>query len=114
MDTMLHLRFQSERTKQRRAYYQKNEAQLARWRADLLALEANMAEASVNEQMVIQQQIRSLKEKLAQAEERLDDMKEATGDTWAKLQISVDTLQEELADSVDEAQQMVTLSGIRS
>lgn len=95
---------QSELTQQREAYQQKIEAQMARWRADVATIEADLTEASVSDQISLQQQMADLKAKLARAEERLDQMKETTGDAWVELQTEVDDLQQEISKSLNQIQ----------
>lgn len=73
-----------------------------------------MAQANVSEQMALQQQIGTLNTKLDQAEEQLDEMKDATGDAWDEHQASVNALHKQLADAVENAQQTLHLSGTRS
>lgn len=97
-------RMQSELTQQREAYQQKIEAQMARWRADVATMEADLTEATVSDQISLQQQIADLKAKLARAEERLDQMKETTGDAWVELQTEVDDLQQQISKSFNQIQ----------
>ena len=114
MNTNLPPRLQSEQTQQQQAYYQKMEAQMARWRADIVTLEAEMAQADVAEQLALQKQLDALKTKVAQAEERLDKMKDVTGDAWTELQAKVDGMQQEIAEFVEQAQHQLHPSETRS
>lgn len=104
MDTNLPPRLQSDLTQQRQAYHQEIEAQLARWRADIATMEADMAGASLKHQITLQKYLTDLKAKLTQAEIQVDELKEKTGDAWTELQTDIDDLQQDISESVDQAQ----------
>jgi chromosome segregation ATPase len=105
MSTNLPPRLQSDLTRQRQAYHQELEAQLGRWRADIATMEAEMsAGASVQDQVALQQQLTNIKAKLERAKERLDKMKDTTGDAWAELQTDVANIHQNVSNSVDQAQ----------
>lgn len=97
-------RMQSDVTQQREAYQQEIEAQMARWRADVAKMEADLTGATVSDQISLQQQIAELKAKLTKANKRLAKMKETSGDAWVELQTEVDDLQQEISESMDQAQ----------
>jgi len=98
---------QSDLSRQRQAYQQKMEAQLARWRADILTLEAQLNEAQTSEKIALQEQLAALKTKMQHAAERLEKLKEATGDAWAEIQTDIDDIWQELSQAVEQAQKEI-------
>ena len=105
MKTNLPPRLQSDITRQQKAYHQEMEAQLARWRADIATMEAEMsAGASVQAQIALQQKLTKLKAQLEQAEKRLSKMTQVTGNAWAELQTEVADSHQTLTTAVDQAQ----------
>lgn len=98
---------QSDLSRQRQAYQQKMEAQLARWRADILTLEAELNEAQTSEKIALQEQLATLKTKMQHAAERLDNLKESTGDAWAEIQTDIDDIWEELSQAVELVQKEI-------
>jgi uncharacterized coiled-coil DUF342 family protein len=85
------------------AYQQKLEAQLAEWKADINKMKAKADKADADTQLEYYKRIEELRSKQESAQEKLEELKEASGDAWEELKAGVELALGSLGEAVKSA-----------
>ena len=81
---------------ERKAFIEKLDAQLKQWNADIEKLEARAREAKAEARIKYEQQLRDLRTKKADAQTRLDEVKQAGDDARKTLRKGAENAFEEM------------------
>ncbi len=87
----------------REAYIEKFNAQLKEIRADLDKLDAKARQSEADLKIKYQDQIEDLKRKQIEAQAKLDEIKNSSGDAWQELKAGADVAFENLKISWNNA-----------
>ena len=87
------------------AYRQKLEARLDQWRAEIDSLQAKAVEASANARMEYEKQVDDLRDKQKDAQAKLKELDETSGEAWKDLKGGIEKAWDDLGDAVKSAQE---------
>lgn len=82
------------------AYKQKMEAHLKEWGAQINLLAAKAASANADAKLKYAQDLDKLRDKQRQANAKMKELEEASGDAWDKVKSSADELWDDLKSGV--------------
>jgi galactokinase/mevalonate kinase-like predicted kinase len=85
------------------AYRQKQRADLKELTARLQLLEAKAEKASADVKMSYNQELRNLREKQKEASEKIEQLREATGEAWQEVKKGTEEAMADLKASLDNA-----------
>jgi chromosome segregation ATPase len=88
---------------EKEAYEKKLQAQLDTWSAEITKLKAKASEVEANAQLELHKQIDELNAKRQTVQDKLKDIKEASGDAWKDIKSGVDLAWSSLSEAVKSA-----------
>ncbi|ODC02792.1 coiled coil domain-containing protein [Terasakiispira papahanaumokuakeensis] len=87
------------------AYEQKLKAQLDEWNAEIEQLKAKAEQASADAQLEYYRKIEELRERQQEANSKLLEMKDASGQAWEDLKLGAEAAWEALSTSIKSARE---------
>jgi uncharacterized coiled-coil DUF342 family protein len=95
-------------TEKRQAYQEKAEAQLREWNAKIKQLVAEAEEAKADTKIEMLERVEELRAKRDTAQERLDELREASEEKWQEIRDKLETAKDELGEGIERAYATVT------
>ena len=89
----------------KKAYREKQEAQLKEWQAEINKLKAQTQKKSAEAKITLGKQIEELDEKKQQIKENLDALQDVSEDRWEEVRRAYENKAEELAEKLKELKQ---------
>jgi len=90
-------------TEKRDAYVEKLKIKLDEWNARIDLLQAKADQVKPDLKAEYQKQIQNMKEKRSRAEEKLDELRQASKGAWEDMKIGAERAWDELAEAVKAA-----------
>ncbi|MCF7922108.1 MAG: coiled coil domain-containing protein [Candidatus Marinimicrobia bacterium] len=84
-------------------YQQKHQAQLDGWKADVDKLKAKASRSSVDAQLELNKQIKTLKDKMQEGKTKLAKIADASEDAWESVKADVDTAWASIKSALSDA-----------
>ncbi len=78
------------------AYLSKREAELKEWDAEIMKLQAKAEQAQAQVQIVYYEQIAALRVQQTTVQDKLTQMRQATGEAWESVKVGFDSAWTEL------------------
>ena len=92
----------------RKRYIDQLDAQVQQWRAELERLEAEANKAQADARVEYEQRIRQLSGKPAEAESKVNHMREAQSDAWQSLKDGMEQAVDDLKTAFSQARDKMT------
>jgi multidrug resistance efflux pump len=88
---------------EKKLYQQKYQAQLDEWKADVAKLKAKASAADANAKLAMNKHIETLERKLEEAQEKLAELGETSGEKWISVKHRAELAWTSLKSGVREA-----------
>jgi len=87
----------------RDAYVKKIQAKLDEWNAEIDKLEAKVDQADAEGRAALQKQIESLRGKRKETEEKLEEVKQTSGEAWKDVKVGLEVSARAMGEAVKSA-----------